>query len=142
MQNLNPFAGANKRQQMGNKLMQHQYPGGDWTKEENVKRGFQEHYDNVRRLVPKERLLEYRIEEGWETLCKFLGESVPDEPFPKGNSAEDFQSAIKLIWKVQAVTAVLKVAMLGGGAMALARVARTYGLWERLPLSRLGLGRN
>jgi hypothetical protein len=69
-----------------------------------VKHVFQEHYDHVRSLVPKERLLEYRIGEGWEPLCEFLGEDVPDnEEFPRGNSTEDFQNALKLIWRIQTV---------------------------------------
>ncbi|KAI4136802.1 MAG: hypothetical protein L6R39_007606 [Caloplaca ligustica] len=42
------------------------------------------HYDHVRRAVPKERLLEYDVKEGWEPLCRFLGKEVPAEEFPRG----------------------------------------------------------
>ena len=66
----------------------------------------------VRKLVPKERLLEYRIEEGWGPLCEFLGEDVAmlnGEEFPKGNSAEDFVKANDLVWMVESVTTVLKL---------------------------------
>lgn len=41
----------------------------------------------IRGLVPKERLLEWYIEDGWEPLCKFLGKAVPDEEFPHANAA-------------------------------------------------------
>lgn len=41
----------------------------------------------IRGLVPKERLLEWSVEDGWAPLCTFLGKSVPDEPFPHANVA-------------------------------------------------------
>lgn len=40
----------------------------------------------VRKMVPRENLLEYQIQDGWEPLCKFLGKNIPSEvPFPNGN---------------------------------------------------------
>ncbi|KAL8916913.1 MAG: hypothetical protein Q9208_008277 [Pyrenodesmia sp. 3 TL-2023] len=36
----------------------------------------------VRETVPKERLLEFNVKEGWPPLCDFLQVPVPDEPFP------------------------------------------------------------
>ena len=41
----------------------------------------------IKGLVPKDRLLEWYIEDGWEPLCKFLGKPVPDVPFPHANAA-------------------------------------------------------
>jgi hypothetical protein len=35
--------------------------------------------------IAKERLLIYRIDQGWEPLCAFLGVPVPDAPFPRAN---------------------------------------------------------
>jgi len=55
------------------------------------KRVYYEHNDMVRSLVPKERLLEYHIEEGWDPLCNFLGLEKPNLPFPKGNEKLVFQ---------------------------------------------------
>lgn len=40
----------------------------------------------IRGLVPKERLLEWSAEDGWEPLCKFLGKEVPGIPFPHVNT--------------------------------------------------------
>ncbi|KAK7990015.1 hypothetical protein PG989_010330 [Apiospora arundinis] len=54
------------------------------------KRGFLDHYERIREIVPKERLLEYRVGEGWERLCDFLDVPVPKEPFPHVNSTEQF----------------------------------------------------
>jgi hypothetical protein len=40
-------------------------------------------------VVP-ERLLVFDVAEGWAPLCGFLGLPVPDEPFPRTNSLEEF----------------------------------------------------
>ncbi|KAH6658707.1 hypothetical protein BKA67DRAFT_635786 [Truncatella angustata] len=42
----------------------------------------------VIKLVPKERLVVIDIKDGWDPLCKFLGKTVPNEPFPRVNEAE------------------------------------------------------
>lgn len=46
------------------------------------------HAAEVNRLVPEERLLNYRLGDGWEPLCQFLGKPVPDVPFPHANERE------------------------------------------------------
>lgn len=99
-----------------------------------VKRVFQEHYDRVRSLVPKERLLEYRIEEGWGPLCEFLCEDVPDnEDFPRGNSSEDFQDAVRLIWKIQTFFNLGRGMLFVGGMWISWRCLGHAGiLWEWL----------
>jgi hypothetical protein len=54
---------------------------------------FLRHYENVRSLVPKDRLLEYKVTDGWEPLCKFLDQPVPkDCSFPNVNDNSDFVS--------------------------------------------------
>lgn len=45
------------------------------------------HNDGVRAMVPGDRLLVYRLGDGWGPLCEFLGRDVPDVPFPHGNEA-------------------------------------------------------
>ncbi|ETI25888.1 hypothetical protein G647_02665 [Cladophialophora carrionii CBS 160.54] len=40
------------------------------------------HNQQVHDLVPKDRLLEYNVKQGWETLCRFLEVGVPDASFP------------------------------------------------------------
>ena len=44
--------------------------------------------------VPADRLLVYRVSDGWGPLCEFLGVPVPDTPFPQVNSTEDFKEMI------------------------------------------------
>ena len=60
------------------------------------KQVFREHYAEIRKLVPAERLLEYKVSEGWEPLCKFLGHTVPVQDFPQGNSVSEFRSRCHL----------------------------------------------
>ena len=40
------------------------------------------HVEEVKRNVPKDRLLEFNVKEGWGPLCEFLEVPVPDKPFP------------------------------------------------------------
>ena len=46
----------------------------------------------VQAAFTQDRLLTYNLGDGWETLCQFLGKPVPDSPFPRSNSAEEFTS--------------------------------------------------
>lgn len=42
----------------------------------------------MRKQVPKEKLLEMDLADGWQPLCKFLDKPIPDEPFPRANDRE------------------------------------------------------
>lgn len=46
---------------------------------------FDRHYDHVRSVVPKERLLEFHPSQGWGPLCDFLSIPMPEEEFPHLN---------------------------------------------------------
>ena len=35
--------------------------------------------------MPKDKLLVFKLEDGWKPLCEFLDVPVPDEPFPHLN---------------------------------------------------------
>lgn len=69
-----------------------------WTRAErpadimrNARAAYARHYKEVRAGVPEERLLDFRLGEGWEPLCRFLGREVPDVPFPHLNESAAFQ---------------------------------------------------
>ena len=53
---------------------------------------YEAHNAAVRGEVPRERLVEWQPRDGWQPLCAALGVPVPDEPFPKVNSTEDFRA--------------------------------------------------
>jgi hypothetical protein len=59
---------------------------------ELLRSGFHEHYANLRKTVPKERLLEWHPRDGWEPLCRHLEMEVPAElkgkPFLNINDPE------------------------------------------------------
>jgi hypothetical protein len=63
---------------------------GRMTDRDFVLRVWHDHVAEVRRTVPKGQLLELEVQDGWEPLCAFLGVAVPDAPFPRTNSTEDF----------------------------------------------------
>lgn len=63
--------------------------GFDFSKD-NVIAAFERHVAAVRETIPTERLLEFEASQGWEPLCAFLGVPVPDAPFPRTNSREEF----------------------------------------------------
>lgn len=51
---------------------------------------FEKHNAQVRETIPAERLLVFNIGDGWEPLCKFLEKPIPDTPYPKSNTGEEF----------------------------------------------------
>ncbi|KAG2211849.1 hypothetical protein INT47_004536 [Mucor saturninus] len=67
--------------------------------EEAVKAMFVKHNEGVKKFVPKENLLIMQLGEGWERLCEFLGKEVPDIPYPRVNSTQEFQDSNLLIDK-------------------------------------------
>ena len=64
---------------------------------------FERHNERVRRSVPEQRLLEFRVDQGWQPLCRFLDVEVPAEPFPHVN---DSTSIHDLVDRVQSEGAV------------------------------------
>ncbi|KAI1361165.1 hypothetical protein F5Y08DRAFT_315450 [Xylaria arbuscula] len=53
-----------------------------------AKEVYDEFYRTIREIVPPENRLEYKVGDGWEPLCEFLGKEVPqDTPFPRKNDA-------------------------------------------------------
>ncbi len=68
--------------------------GGDILDRAQVIASYEQHNEAVRKTIPSERLLVYEVAEGWSPLCRFLGASIPDEPFPKVNSTDEWRSRI------------------------------------------------
>lgn len=58
--------------------------------------------EEIKTLVPRERLLVMNVKEGWQPLCTFLGKDVPQWQFPKANSREEFEANRQAIEKLQA----------------------------------------
>ena len=62
---------------------------------DNEKWVLREHCATIRGLVPKEKLLEWDVSEGWEPLCKFLEKEVPSRPFPSSNAKHQHDAKIE-----------------------------------------------
>jgi len=64
--------------------------GGEPDDRDHLVGAFERHTDDVIASIAPERLLVYRVSEGWEPLCAFLGVEAPDAPFPRMNDRESF----------------------------------------------------
>lgn len=73
---------------------------------------FAEWNEEVKRVVPAERLLVFEAKDGWEPLCKFLGVPVPSEPYPRVNDSAEFRR------RVNAATVVCWAILLAPVALA------------------------
>lgn len=48
------------------------------------------HLDEVRRSLPRDRLVEYVQGSGWQPLCAAFGLDIPDTPFPHENTTATY----------------------------------------------------
>ncbi|KAF4454402.1 hypothetical protein F53441_3028 [Fusarium austroafricanum] len=62
-------------------------------------------------------VLQFKAEDGWEPLCKFLGKDIPDEPFPRLNEKETF----RMVRNIFIAKGILSWAALFGA---------TWGAWK------------
>lgn len=89
-----------------------------------------EHCNMIRGLVPKERLLEWNVGDGWEPLCKFLDKQVPDDEFPhvntvgKGWKEREEQAAKKWVGRAFLNLFIITGVLVGGAAAG-------YSYWRR-----------
>jgi len=73
---------------------------------------FNKHIEEVKHVVPKERLLIFEARYGWEPLCLFLNVPVPiDKPYPHKNRGDIVRQILKykapMKWGVLIVLIVL-----------------------------------
>ncbi|KAI3552260.1 yetA [Colletotrichum filicis] len=63
---------------------------------EVAKDRYRQHYAEVRAVVPKDRLLEFKLEDGWAPLCEFLGKDVPSGvDFPVANQRKEHLERVR-----------------------------------------------
>lgn len=73
-------------------ILEQTFSGRYWDKDHAIQ-VYEDHVRDVIRLVPSERLLQYRVTDGWRPLCKFLDVRQPDEPFPRRNERTRFMAS-------------------------------------------------
>jgi hypothetical protein len=78
---------------------------------------FNEWIEDVKRTVPREKLLIFNLADGWDPLCEFLGAPIPKKPFPHINS----RSMTRLVFTSTRVLAVFTVGTLAAMVVWLVR---------------------
>jgi hypothetical protein len=68
------------------------YQTGDTFDHDQLIAAFKENTARAMREVPPERLLVWQASDGWEPICKRLGVPVPNKPFPKTNTSEEWRA--------------------------------------------------
>lgn len=62
--------------------------------------GYKAHYRRLRNMVPRDKLLDFTLDQGWGPLCEFLGKEVPENvPFPHVNDADALKAKILEVQK-------------------------------------------
>jgi hypothetical protein len=101
---------------MGNEIIWQGTFDGKFEDRSHAIKVFKRHNEEIRRRVPRDRLLVYEVKEGWGPLCEFLGVEEPEKPFPSLNDAAQMRRRIRsvraLSLAVPAVLALLAVAIL------------------------------
>ena len=57
---------------------------------DTVLAAYRKNIAEVKEEVPADQLLVFDVKQGWAPLCKFLDVTVPDTPFPRTNSTDEF----------------------------------------------------
>ena len=68
--------------------------------------------EEVKRSVPKERLLVFEVKSGWGPLCEFLGLPTPDTPFPNVNDSASINNVISTLNVLSKVVILIVPAIL------------------------------
>lgn len=69
------------------------FGGGDVSDRAFMTDWYRKRNQEVIDSLPSGRLLVFHPKDGWEPLCRFLGVPVPDAPFPRVNSRDEFGAA-------------------------------------------------
>ena len=81
---------------------------------------FNAHNAAVQHGVPQERLLVFRVQDGWEPLCAFLGCAVPQLPFPHLNEGD---ATLRERFRQVFLSGPLRNALLAAGLLGLSLLA-------------------
>lgn len=79
---------------MGRAMMETFTPA--WRDESAAKAAYLAHNEHVRRTAPRDRLVEWRPEDGWGPICAALGLAVPDRAFPHLNTTAEARAGLGL----------------------------------------------
>jgi hypothetical protein len=86
---LQPDPGKRANRGLSGRLMERAFDGR-YGEKVHILEVYGKHVQHVKEVVPRERLLQFDVRDGWQPLCDFLQKPVPAEPFPKVNERSDF----------------------------------------------------
>jgi len=67
----------------------------------HLRRGYLDLDAEIRRSVPADNLLVYRVKDGWSPLCRFLEvQDCPSTPFPRANDRMEMIATTYVFWLV------------------------------------------
>ena len=76
----------------GFRIIRNRIFGGEPETRDRAIAAFEKNTADVRAAIPSDRLLVFNVGDGWEPLCRFLNVPIPDAPFPKSNSTDEFRA--------------------------------------------------
>jgi len=85
---------SSDRESVGVKLIAERVFGGRLHDRERAIAIYEKNIEEVQAVFGDDRLLTFRIGDGWEPLCRFLGQPVPELPYPRSNSTDEFNAMI------------------------------------------------
>ena len=89
---------------------------------DHTKEIYLELHEEVRQMVPKDRMLEFQLKQGWAPLCNFLGKDIPGKPFPHINESAEFGTRMALVGQKAIIRIGKQYLPMVGAAAALAGV--------------------
>jgi len=111
-------------QAMARRLIWERYMEGTMDDREEAIQRYLRNVREVNSTVPVDRLLVYRVDQGWEPLCGLLGVPVPDVEFPHVNDRREMKRRLALM-SALAYAAVIGGALLVAGLVVLLVAALT-----------------
>jgi len=84
------------------------------------KQRYHDYYAEIRSLVPPGQLLEYRVSSGWRPLCDYLGDPIPDIPFPRSNDTDSFVDRCRTQNRKQMMNVLFRALVVGVPVIATA----------------------
>ena len=104
--------------------------GNDYADPARHKQAYLDHNALVERVCPPERLLKFRVQDGWGPLCEFLEMEKPEAEFPFVAESAMFMRVHELFWHgclQNSVENVLRVSGAVAVAATLGSVWMLYG---------------
>lgn len=89
---------------------------------------YNDYIEDVKRKVPKDKLLIFNAKDGWSPLCKFLDVPVPNQEFPHLNDSKEISSRFRSrSIKGGLILAIGSAIVLGGIYLIKKRYFRDFG---------------